>query len=38
MDRNKWPKLILSTEHDSQEQEGPGELTQEDNVIDEKDI
>jgi hypothetical protein len=38
MDRNKWPKLIFSTEHDSQEQEGPGELTQEDNVINEKDI
>jgi hypothetical protein len=38
MDRNKWPKLILSTEHDSQEQQWPGELTQEDNVINEKDI
>jgi hypothetical protein len=22
MDKNKWPKLILSTDHDSQVQEG----------------
>lgn len=37
MDKSKWPKMVLSAEHDSQDLEGMGDLTQEDNIISKKD-